>query len=263
MPIRFKGPVRPRKLKSPDPIKMPVVRNDKVPRIKSEVLYYKEHGSLPTEPAVVYDISSNNETGSFDPSGAFYLTDELRSAEKTYGSTYVSVQHGDDWAFTQLTKVSDNQIKTFPILPGHDFTLTLECNRAAYGANISAFVALDDQNYQGTSCAPLFYWWWQTNNDGRLWNQITPFGTYYASNTIGVLDAEFDPTSGGGWNFDYPQTFKITKTGNVVTVFVNAVQVGTTLWTYDSTFAPTLRLGANNSTTRVGNFRLTVTDPNA
>ncbi len=50
MPIRFRGPVRPRKLKSPDPINMPVVRNDKVPRIKSDVLYYKENGSLPTEP---------------------------------------------------------------------------------------------------------------------------------------------------------------------------------------------------------------------
>ena len=47
MPIRFKGPVRPKKLKSPDPIKMPVVRNDKVPKIKSDVLYYKENGSLP------------------------------------------------------------------------------------------------------------------------------------------------------------------------------------------------------------------------
>ena len=50
MPIKFTGPVKPRKLKSPDPINMPIVRNDKVPRIKSEVLYYKENGSLPTDP---------------------------------------------------------------------------------------------------------------------------------------------------------------------------------------------------------------------
>tara|TARA_Y100000588_G_scaffold119012_1_gene130314 strand:+ start:209 stop:790 length:582 start_codon:yes stop_codon:yes gene_type:complete len=50
MPIRFRGPVKPKKLKSPDPINMPVVRNDKVPKIKSDVLYYKENGSLPTEP---------------------------------------------------------------------------------------------------------------------------------------------------------------------------------------------------------------------
>ena len=48
MPIRFRGPVRPRKLKSPDPINMPVVRDNKVPKVKAEVEYYKEHGEMPS-----------------------------------------------------------------------------------------------------------------------------------------------------------------------------------------------------------------------
>tara|TARA_B000000565_G_scaffold255758_1_gene237620 strand:- start:107695 stop:108435 length:741 start_codon:yes stop_codon:yes gene_type:complete len=47
MPIKFTGPVKPKKLKSPDPINMPIVRNDKVPKIKSEVLYYKDNGEMP------------------------------------------------------------------------------------------------------------------------------------------------------------------------------------------------------------------------
>ena len=47
MPIRFSGSARPRKLKSPDPINMPSVRENIVPRIKAEVAYYKEYGELP------------------------------------------------------------------------------------------------------------------------------------------------------------------------------------------------------------------------
>ena len=47
MPIRFRGPVKPRKLKSPDPINMPLVRDNKTARVKAEVQYYKEHGEMP------------------------------------------------------------------------------------------------------------------------------------------------------------------------------------------------------------------------
>lgn len=48
MPIRFSGSARPKKLKSPDPINMPSVRENIVPRIKAEVAYYKDNGSLPS-----------------------------------------------------------------------------------------------------------------------------------------------------------------------------------------------------------------------
>lgn len=264
MPIRFSGSARPRRLKSPDPAQIPTVRENRVPRVYAEVAYYKANGEMPdqTDPAVVYNISSNDASGSFDPAGAFYLTDVLRTTTKTYSGAYASVQRADDWSEAQVTNVSDNQIKTFPILPGQDFSLTIDCRRFTFGTNISAFVALDDQNYQGTSCAPLFYWWWQTANDGRQWNQVTPYGTYYTSNTVGALDMEFDTTAGGGWDFLNLQTFKVTKVGTVVTMYINGVQVGTTTWTYDNTFAPTLRLRANNSRTQAGNFTLTVTDPN-
>tara|TARA_Y100001936_G_scaffold7406_1_gene6599 strand:+ start:117847 stop:118434 length:588 start_codon:yes stop_codon:yes gene_type:complete len=51
MPIRFRGPVKPKKLITPDPINIPAIRNDKVPKIKSEVQYYKENGEMPSDTA--------------------------------------------------------------------------------------------------------------------------------------------------------------------------------------------------------------------
>ena len=51
MPIKFSGPVKPQKLKSPDPINMPVVRDNRAPKIKADVEYYKENGEMPS----VYD----------------------------------------------------------------------------------------------------------------------------------------------------------------------------------------------------------------
>ncbi len=48
MPIKFTGPVKPKKLKSPDPINMPVVRDNKAPRVKQDVEYFKVHGTMPT-----------------------------------------------------------------------------------------------------------------------------------------------------------------------------------------------------------------------
>ena len=52
MPIRFSGSARPRKLKSPDPINMPSVRENIITRVKEEVDYFKANGELPsvTEP---------------------------------------------------------------------------------------------------------------------------------------------------------------------------------------------------------------------
>ena len=47
MPIKFTGPVKPRKLKSPDPINMPLVRDNRSTRVKADVQYYKEHGEMP------------------------------------------------------------------------------------------------------------------------------------------------------------------------------------------------------------------------
>jgi len=118
MPIRFRGPVRPKKLKSPDPIKMPVVRNDKVPRIKSDVLYYKENGSLPTEPG-----------GDFNPSD-FYtdpvtglkwlrLThttgvpiDEVISDPKYAGMRMVTLAEVDELLFNFFGKSFVKQIRS-------------------------------------------------------------------------------------------------------------------------------------------------------
>ena len=61
MPIRFSGSARPRKLKSPDPINMPSVRENIITRQKAEVDYYKANGEMPTNyPAFVYGITSAN-----------------------------------------------------------------------------------------------------------------------------------------------------------------------------------------------------------
>ena len=118
MPIRFKGPVRPHKLKSPDPINMPVVRNDKVPRIKSDVLYYKENGSLLAEPE-----------GDFNPSD-FYtdpvtglkwlrLThttgvpiDEVTSDPKYAGLRMVTLAEVDELLFNFFGKSFVKQIRS-------------------------------------------------------------------------------------------------------------------------------------------------------
>ena len=48
MPIRFKGPVRPRKLISPDPINIPVVRDNKASRVRQDVEYFKANGEMPS-----------------------------------------------------------------------------------------------------------------------------------------------------------------------------------------------------------------------
>ena len=51
MPIRFSGSARPRKLKSPDPINMPAVQANRIPHVRREIEYYKEHGVLAGPPA--------------------------------------------------------------------------------------------------------------------------------------------------------------------------------------------------------------------
>lgn len=67
MPIKFSGPVKPQKLKSPDPINMPVVRDNKAPRIKQDVEYFKANGELPS----VYDDTYIAQTGNLITNNKF------------------------------------------------------------------------------------------------------------------------------------------------------------------------------------------------
>lgn len=72
MPIRFRGQVRPRKLKSPDPINIPTVRDNKASRVRSDVEYFKANGELPrvepnwTAMSEYYQISGHTANGGVD-----------------------------------------------------------------------------------------------------------------------------------------------------------------------------------------------------
>ena len=72
MPIRFRGPVRPRKLKSPDPINIPTVRDNKASRVRSDVEYFKANGEMPSvtskwsSMSVYFQIPGHTASGGVD-----------------------------------------------------------------------------------------------------------------------------------------------------------------------------------------------------
>ena len=72
MPIRFRGPVRPRKLKSPDPINIPTVRDNKASRVRSDVEYFKANGEMPSvtskwsSMSVYFQIPGHTANGGVD-----------------------------------------------------------------------------------------------------------------------------------------------------------------------------------------------------
>ena len=102
MPIRFSGSARPRKLKSPDPINMPSVRENIITRVKEEVDFYKANGTLPS----VYDgpyiaqtanlIVNNKFAWPADPDPASTTNDTADNWTNTSGLYRVHTYTGAD-----------------------------------------------------------------------------------------------------------------------------------------------------------------------
>ncbi len=195
MPIRFRGPVRPHKLKSPDPINMPVVRNDKVPRIKSEVLYYKENGSLPTEPdgdqtsgfghsdwqAGDGLVTSDYYTGLDWLKMPATITKSIPDVEALLATEYSGWRVANNWeVITFFNNIILDTDQTFT-----DFLFDPTPGLSAYSKAVPPDVREAFKEYIGYVSRAAYGWWYEYASDqpsvtdgtgsGGLW----PDGTVY------------------------------------------------------------------------------------
>ena len=132
MPIRFSGSARPRKLKSPDPINMPSVRENIVPRIKAEVAYFKENGSLPSvtgpwSSATTYFALSSSSTE--DPIVGFDVYNDdiivINNRETSSAESYKRNSSTGEWEYVNS--------KYFANIAGGDILINADDSKVFIG----------------------------------------------------------------------------------------------------------------------------------
>tara|TARA_Y100000588_G_scaffold119012_1_gene130315 strand:+ start:805 stop:2391 length:1587 start_codon:yes stop_codon:yes gene_type:complete len=208
MPIKFRGPVRPHKLKSPDPINMPVVRNDKVPRIKSDVLYYKENGSLPvddnpdTHKGLVAGIGHNDwQAGDGLVTSDYYTGLDWLKMQATAGMTIPEVEAALASDYPGWRIANNYEVATFfnniiiDTEPTFDPNNLFDPTPGSPSATKSLATNIDNalREYIGYVSSAAYGWWYEYASDqpsvtdgiggGGVWQNGTVYDYRYSSST--------------------------------------------------------------------------------